>query len=114
LRTRAGLPIEPVDVEVLVERRVVSCIVVPIVPLRMVVESRIVVSREVVGVCVGLDGAGVCAAAAPALMVRAIAAPMARVVMNRIVITSILQIAAEAAGSPNGRRRQVSMPPVGA
>jgi hypothetical protein len=62
---------------VLVERRVVSCIV-PIVPVRMPVESRIVVSREVVGVC---------AAAAPALTVRAMAAPIARVVMNRIVVT---------------------------
>jgi hypothetical protein len=102
LRTRDGVVV-PLDVEVRVERRVESCIV-PIVPLRIPVESRMVVSREVVGVC---------AAAAPALMVRAMAAPIARVVMNRIVITSILQDAAEAARSPNGRRGQ-TMPPVGA
>ncbi|WP_275830188.1 hypothetical protein [Roseisolibacter sp. H3M3-2] len=75
---------------------------------RIVVESRMVVSRDVVGVCVGAGvvGAGVvgvCAAATPALTVRAMAAPIAREVMNRIVITSILQIAAEAAGFPYGR-----------
>jgi hypothetical protein len=63
---------------------------------RIIVESRIVVSRDVEGVVVlgvvglpGVDGAGVgcCAERAPALTVRAMAAPIAREVVNRRVIS---------------------------
>jgi hypothetical protein len=78
LRTRAADGVTGDEV-----RRVVSCII----------ESRcvdIVDGVDVLGDVLVL-GVVVWADTAPALIVRAMAAPMAREVVNRIVITSILR-----------------------
>ena len=85
LRTRVGAAV-PL-------RRVESCIV-PMLPLVL----GDVVERAVVSVVAGVVLGVVWAAAAPALIVSAMALPMARVVIKRRVIPKFLQFAADLPG----------------
>jgi hypothetical protein len=88
-RTRVGATVPLLDPVYV--RRVESC-VVPMLPL----VPGVVVERTVVSVVVGVVLPGVAwAAAAPALMVSAMALPMARVVMKRRVIPKFLRFAAD-------------------
>jgi hypothetical protein len=92
LRTRVGVVVPLLDPVYV--RRVESCIV-PVLPLVLgeVVAPGIVVERTVVSVVVGVVLPGVLwAAAAPALIVSAMAVPMARVVMKRRVIPKFLRL----------------------